>query len=226
MKIVVVGAGDLGSQVAAALAAGGNAVTLVDSQEQRLPDAGQDPSGIGVVVGDACDPSVLEAAAAPSADVLVAVTGRDEDNLVVALLAKRRCRVPQVVARVNDPDNLWLFGESWGVDVAVSAAATTVSLIEEATRSVATVDLMRLRRAGVELLETSLTASSRAVGRTLDDLGLPPGLLVSAVVREGEPLPPAAAGTLAAGDQLLLLSSAPDQAEVEAIFQGSASTPS
>jgi trk system potassium uptake protein TrkA len=154
------------------------------------------------------------------ADVLAALTGRDEDNPVVSLLAKRRCRVPQVVARVNDPGNRWLFGDAWGVDAAVSASAALVSLIEEATRSAATVDLLRLRQAGLELLETILPAASRATGRTAEELALPAGLVVTTVIRAGEPLAPAVAGPLRAGDQLLLLSRSTDQAGVEALFQG------
>jgi trk system potassium uptake protein len=220
MRIVIVGAGTLGTQAAAALAGAGNDVTLVDADDRRIARVAAHLPGVEAMHGDGCDVGVLEAAGALAADVLAALTGRDEDNLVVSLLAKRRCRVPQVVARVNEPGNRWLFGDAWGVDAAISASAALVSLIEEATRSAATVDLLRLRQAGLELLETMLTAASPAADRTVEELALPEGLVVTTVIRAGEPLAPAAAGPLRAGDQLLLLSRSTGEAAVEALFQG------
>jgi trk system potassium uptake protein TrkA len=220
MRIVIVGAGTLGTQAAAALAGAGNDVTLVDANDRRLARVAARLPGVELVHGDGCDVGVLEAAGVLRADVLAALTGQDEDNLVVSLLAKRRCRVPQVVARVNEPGNRWLFGDAWGVDAAISASAALVSLIEEATRSAATVDLLRLRQAGLELLETTLAAASPVVDRTVEDLALPAGLVVTTVIRAGEPLATAAAGRLRAGDQLLLLSRSAGEADVEALFQG------
>lgn len=220
MRILIVGAGTLGTQAAAALTAAGNDVTLVDADDRRLARVAPGLPGVELVHGDGCDVGVLESAGVLGADVVAALTGRDEDNLVVSLLAKRRCRVPQVLARVNDPGNRWLFGDAWGVDAAVSASAALVSLIEEATRSAATVDLLRLRQAGLELLETTLTADSPAAGRTIDELALPSGLVVTTVIRDGEPLAAAAAGALRAGDQLLLLSRSTGLAGVEALFEG------
>ncbi|HSR26098.1 MAG TPA: TrkA C-terminal domain-containing protein, partial [Candidatus Eisenbacteria bacterium] len=108
---------------------------------------------------------------------------------------------------------------------AVSATASLVSLIEEATRSAATVDLLRLRQAGLELLETTLTAASPATGRTVGELGLPAGLVVTTVIRGGEPLLGDAAGPLRAGDQLLVLSRTTSEADIEALFQGGRGAP-
>lgn len=224
MRIVIVGAGTLGTQAAAELAAAGNDVTLLDADDRRLARVAARLPGVELTHGDGCDVRVLEAAGVLRADVLAALTGQDEDNLVVSLLAKRRCRVPQVVARVNEPGNRWLFGDDWGVDAAISASAALVSLIEEATRSAATVDLLRLRQAGLELLETTLAAASPAAGLTVEELALPAGLVVTTVIRAGGPLTAAAAGPLRAGDQLLLLSRSAGQAEVEALFRDPGST--
>lgn len=220
MRVVIVGAGTLGRQAARALAAAGNAVTVVDADERLLAHLGPTLPGVEVVAGDACDAGVLETAGALRADVLVAVTGRDEDNLVVSLLAKRRCRVAQVAARINDPANRWLFGDAWGVDVAVSAAETLVSLIEEATQTAPTVDLLQLRTGGLELVETTLHARSRSVGLRVGELGLPAGVVVATVIRGGEPLTGEAAGRLEAGDQVLVLARAAAEPDVAALFQG------
>ena len=132
MNVLIAGAGRLGTQVAQVLAASGNDVTLVDTDEARV-DALRGRFGARLVVGDASEAGVQERAGAAHADLVVATTGRDEDNLVVSLLAKRRFAVPRVVARVNDDENSWLFDQRWGVDSAVPAAAPIVSLIEEAT---------------------------------------------------------------------------------------------
>ena len=142
------------------------------------------------MAGDACEPTVLEDAGALTTDLLVAATGDDEDNLVISLLAKRQFAVPRVAARVNDTDNGWLFDHHWGVDVAVPAATPLISLIEEATGATDTVALLRLSKAGVNVIETAITPHSRAVGHALADITLPAGTVVAAVIRNGEPTVP------------------------------------
>jgi trk system potassium uptake protein TrkA len=154
-----------------------------------------------------------------AADLVVAATGEDEDNLVVSLLAKRQFAVPRVAARINDPDNAWLFDEQWGVDIAVPAAAPLISLIEEAGGVADTVSLLRLGKADVTLIETSITARSRSVGRGLGDIPLPSGTIVAAVVRHGTPMVPDAACQLRAGDELLVVSSTADEHDISTAFQ-------
>jgi trk system potassium uptake protein TrkA len=220
MRILIIGAGTLGTQAAEALAATGNQVTLMDASARQLDRASARVPEVRLVHGDGCDIAAVESAGVLGADVIAALTGHDADNLVISLLAKRRWRVPQVVARVNEPGDRWLFGDAWGVDAAISAPDALVSLIEEATRSAPTVDLLRLRQAGLELLETTLGATSRVAGTPVANLALPEGLVVTTVIRAGEPLPPAGAGPLRAGDQLLLLSRSTGRAEIEALFHG------
>ncbi len=113
------------------------------------------------MAGDACEPVLLERAGALTCDLVIAATGRDEDNLVISLLAKRQFGVARVAARVNDAENAWLFDGRWGVDVAVPAATPLISLIEEATGATDTVALLRLSKAGVEVIETAITEDSR-----------------------------------------------------------------
>ena len=218
MNVLIAGAGSLGTQVAQVLAASGNDVTLVDTDEARV-DALRGRFGARLVVGDASEAGVQERAGAAHADLVVAATGRDEDNLVVSLLAKRRFAVPRVVARVNDDENSWLFDQRWGVDSAVPAAAPIVSLIEEATGAADTVALLRLSSAGVGIIETAITTGSKAAGRPLGAVDLPEGTLVATIVRDGDPTAPTPQTVLQPGDELLLVSHSAGEEEIHAAFQ-------
>ena len=217
MKAIIAGAGRFGGQAAQVLCAAGHRVTLIDLDSDVLARLALDAS-IRLVEGDACEPAVLEEAGAHAVDLLVAATGEDEDNLVISLLAKRQFAVPRVAARVNAPDDAWLFDQRWGVDVAVPAAAPLISLIEEATGAAETVALLRLARAGVTVIETAITSESSACGRSLDSIRLPGGAIIAAVIREGQPVVPTGAMNLVAGDELLVISRSTDADEVDAAF--------
>lgn len=217
MRAVIAGAGVLGQEMARALVPT-NEVTLVDIDDS-LVDQLKGHLRAQVLWGDACDPAVLEEAGALKADVLVATTGDDEDNLVISLLAKRHFDVPRVVARNNYPENRWLFSERWGVDVAVSASATLLSLIQEATGSTETVDLLELGTAGVRMIETTIKDNSAAVGQTLAEISLPPRTVVATVIRDGEPHVPGGSFSLQAGDEVILVSEHATEAEIQGAFQ-------
>ncbi|MGW8378161.1 TrkA family potassium uptake protein [Streptomyces sp. ODS28] len=218
MRVLIAGAGRLGTQIAQVLGAAHNQVTLLERDEDRAAHLA-DTLPARLETGDACEPSVLERAGALTADLVIATTGEDEDNLVISLLAKRQCAVERVVARVNDAENAWLFDHRWGVDAAVPAATPLVSLIEEATSTADTVALLRLSKAGVDVIETSITPHSRAVGRTLADLPVPEGTVVAAVIREGQPTAPQPSLRLAAGDEILVVSHSATEREVREVFQ-------
>ncbi|MFF4733037.1 potassium channel family protein [Streptomyces mirabilis] len=218
MNVLIAGAGRLGTQIAQVLSAARNAVTLVEHDEGRIAEIEGLPS-VQLVAGDACEPVLLERAGALSCDLVIAATGRDEDNLVISLLAKRQFGVARVAARVNDAENTWLFDGRWGVDVAVPAATPLISLIEEATGATDTVALLRLSKAGVEVIETAITEDSRAAGHSLGEITLPAGTVVATVVRDGRPTVPSPEVTLLPGDELLLVSHEATEQEIHAAFQ-------
>jgi trk system potassium uptake protein TrkA len=221
VNVLIAGAGRLGTQVAQVLSAARNEVTLIDIDDDRVAELeGRIP--VRLVIGDACEPVLLEHAGALTADLVIATTGDDEDNLVISLLAKRQFSVPRVAARVNDADNAWLFDGRWGVDVAVPAATPLISLIEEATGATDTVALLRLSKAGVDVIETAITPQSWAVGQALGDVRLPEGTVVATIVRDGQPTVPNPAIRLRAGDELLLVSHSATEEEIHAAFQSSA----
>ncbi len=129
MKIIVAGGGLVGGQVARALIASNNQVMVVESDRETA--ASLAAAGLEVVTGNASVATSLEAAGALRADVLVACTERDEENLVISIMAKRHLEIPRVIARINDDANRWLFDAFWGVDAAISSAGALVALIEQ-----------------------------------------------------------------------------------------------
>ncbi|MER6682675.1 potassium channel family protein [Streptomyces olivaceoviridis] len=218
MKVLIAGAGRLGTQIAQVLSVARNEITLVEYDDDRVAELGDMPH-VRVVAGDACEPALLEHAGALACDLVIAATGRDEDNLVISLLAKRQFGVERVAARVNEEENAWLFDQRWGVDVAVPAATPLISLIEEATGATDTVALLRLSKAGVEVIETAITEESRAAGHKLGEIELPAGTVVATVVREGRPTVPGPEVRLLPGDELLLVSHEATEQEIHAAFQ-------
>lgn len=216
MRIIVAGGGDVGRQVASELDGPGNRLTVVERDRRRA--AQLQSEGIAVVCGDACVASVLEDAGGLSADVLVACTGRDEENLVISTVAKEHLEIPRVVARVNDIADRWLFDESSGVDAAISSALSLVALIEEATGSVPVVRLADLAAVGLVLMEATVGVRSAANRRRLSELGLAEGDIVAAVIRHGRHLKVEDNLRLGLADRVLLLTDEKGEERVQAAF--------
>jgi trk system potassium uptake protein TrkA len=169
---------------------------------------------------DGCEVEALIAASPESADVVVAVTGDDEDNLVVSLLCKQEFGVPRVIARVNNPDNEWMFNETWGVDVAVSTPHLLTSLVEEAVSIGSLVRLLSFEGGRVRLSEVTLAPGSPAVGTAIADLDFPRDSTVVAVVRDGTVHVPRGDTALADGDEVLILVTTDSELLVRALLIG------
>jgi trk/ktr system potassium uptake protein len=223
MHIIVAGGGTVGQRVAQALHAAGNTVVIVEVDAGRAQQLTS--RGLQVITGSACLPQRLEAAGALHADVLVACTGLDEENLIISVLGRRHFEIPRIVAAVRDDADRWLFGADWGVDAAISSASALVTLIEEATGSARTIHLADLA-SGLALVETNITSASPAPGKTVTELGLPRGAVVTAIVRAGTPLPAGQARQLRVGDRVLVVT-APDgeQSVHDAFYPGTALQP-
>ncbi len=221
MRIVVAGAGNVGRHLASDLSERGHEVTLIEQSPAFLERARADVGDqVTMVLGDACEPWVLEQAETAKADVVVAATGDDEDNLVIALLAKQEYAVPRVVARVNHPKNEWLFTEQWGVDAAVSPPHVLTSLVEEAVTVGDLVRLMRLEGGQVSLVELTLSDDTPSVGRPLYELRLPLDSAVVAIIREGHVVIPQPETQLAAGDEVMAISSSASESELREAISG------
>jgi trk system potassium uptake protein TrkA len=200
MRILICGAGSAGVHAANTLSEFHD-VTVID----RHPPAGlRAAPALRSLTGDAADPTVLLRAGAHDADALVALTGDDPTNLVIALLAKRRFGIRWVVGRVNDPAHRWLFGPAAGVDVVVSTAELVAQLVQEEITAGDLVTLLRLR-GGVAVTETALPPGALAAGSEVKELAVPHGIALTAVVRGDAVLIPGRAGRLRAGDVVIAL---------------------
>ena len=215
MRVTVVGAGSVGTTLAADLAKDGHQVQVIEKDRTLAADIDPEASKLGyaIVPGDGCELSCLLAAGMGSAEVVAAVTGDDEDNLVVSLLAKQEFGVPRVVARVNHPKNQWLFNETWGVDIAVSAPQLLAALVEEAVSVGSLVRLLRLGSSQARLDEVTLSDTSPAIGRSVSQLELPRSSSIVAILRDGNLVVPRGDVSFHAGDEVLLLGTEDNDAQ-------------
>jgi trk system potassium uptake protein len=208
VRVVVTGAGNIGRHLSADLAARGHQVTLIDQDPDVVEDVRELVPEVTVVLGDACEPWVLEGAELSQAEVVVAATGDDEDNLVTSLLAKQEFAVPRVLARVNHPKNEWLFTEQWGVDAAVSPPHLLTSMVEEAVTVGDLVRLLRLEGGRISVVEMTLADDSPSVGRPLYELRMPPDSAIVAILRDGHVVIPQPETVITARDEIVALTSA------------------
>jgi trk system potassium uptake protein TrkA len=221
MKVVIAGGGSVGRFTAEQLVSSGHQVTIVENDRAVVREY-QDHHMAGVTwhLGDACDVAVLASAGVKDADVMASVTGDDEDNLVVSLLAKQEFGVPRVVARVNNPNNYWMFNDMWGVDVSVSTPHLITSLVQEAVTVGSFVRLMQLKGGKAELVEVTLADGSPALNKQLAELQFPRSATVVAIVRDGRVLVPNKETVLRVGDEVMALITEDAETAVSKILVG------
>ena len=205
MRVAIAGAGKVARSIARELLVNGHEVQLIDRDPTKAGALSSTGDVLNVLIGDACEISVLDAAELGSCQVLVAATGDDKVNLVVSLLAKTEYGVPRVVARVNHPKNEWMFDEAGGVDVAVSTPRMLSALVEEAVSIGDLVRLFTFRQGDANLVEMTLAPSSRVVGSRVGDLSWPVDTALVAILRGSRVITPSADDTLEAGDELMFV---------------------
>jgi trk system potassium uptake protein TrkA len=219
VRVAVCGAGSVGTAIAAELHTNGHEVLLIE-RDPDLVGRLRPELDVTWVTGDACEVSSLDAAGLDTADVVVAATGDDEDNLVISLLSKQEFAVPRVVARVNHPKNQWLFNPSWGVDVSVSTPHLLTALVEEAVSVGSLVRLLRFEGGAAHLVEVTLAEESPAKDVSLAELGIPREATVVAVVRGDHLVVPRGDTVLSTGDEVLVLVTGDAEDEVQQLLVG------
>jgi len=222
MRVLIAGGGNVGTYIATELQKVGHEVVIVEVDPARYQQALADgePAGVQWINIDACEVSEFAKSEPNRADVVVAVTGDDEDNLVISLLAKQEFSVPRVVARVNNPANEWMFNASWGVDVSVSTPHMLTALVEEAVTVGSLVRIMAFQNDAARLSEIRLAENSPANGLTITALNLPRESTIVAVVREGKLIFPRGDVVLYGGDEVLVLAMVESEDEVRKALVG------
>jgi trk system potassium uptake protein len=204
MYVIVAGGGKVGANVARSLMRLGNEVTLIEQQRDRFQRL-EDEFEHQVQRGDATELHVLERAGmARPPDIVLALTGDDEDNLIIAQLAKEKYGVAKVIARVNDPRNQAHF-DLLGISPTVCATSSIMALVEHEVPEHDLIHLLELRKENLEIVEVQIDRDSKAAGKRIERLELPVGARLISVMRNGRAEIAVGATQLEAGDQVLAI---------------------
>jgi len=218
MYVVVIGGGNVGYYLTKELLAAGHEVVMIEKEPARARQIADELGSI-VVPNDGCEGRYQKEAGMERADVMAAVTGDDEDNLVACQVAKMKFNVPRAIARVNNPKNEPLFRQL-AIDETVSPTRTILGVIEHEIPVHDLLHLADLDRGELQIVEAQLDASSPVIGSALRDLDLPEGSYVVVLVRGERALPARPETRLVNGDKLLAVTSSEHEAELRTLLIG------
>src|SRR6058998_550511 len=199
MYVIIAGAGKVGWNLARELIGRDREVTLIESDHARFRVV-EGELEHAVQYGDATELWVLERAGIQRADLVIAVTGDDEDNMLVCQVAKEKYLVERIIARVNNPRNLQHF-KLLGIQPAVSATDLILRLIEHEVPRYGLVHLLALEEERLEIIELEVSSDAPTVGAKVGDISLPEGSLIISVLREGAGFVPKPDTVIEAGDE-------------------------
>jgi trk/ktr system potassium uptake protein len=203
MYVLIVGAGKVGWNLARELIQKEHEVTVIESDPQRYTVVEEELEH-SVHRGDGSELWVLERAGIERADLVIAVTGDDEDNILISQVAREKYGVDRIVARCNNPRNLEHF-RLLGVKPAVSATDLILRLIEHEVPKYGLVHLLDLPQERLEIIELEVAEGATAAGSTVKDLGLPDGSLVISILRDDAGFVPTGDSVIQSGDEVLLV---------------------
>jgi len=203
MFVLIVGGGKVGSHLASLLLEEGHTVRIIDSRPDVLAKLHRELPAEVIHPGDGTEPSRLEQSGIRNAQVVAAVTGSDEANLVVTSLARFEFGVPRIIARVNNPRNAWLFTQEMGVDVALNQADLMAKMIAEEMSLGDMMTLLKLRKGEVEIVEEKIAETAVVNGKAVKDVRWPDGCTLAAIIRKGEVITPRGDTVMHAFDEVL-----------------------
>ncbi len=216
MYVIVVGGGKVGFYLTKQLLTEGHEVLLLEKDRRRQATLSEQLGEV-VVQGDGCEVRIMAEAGFGRADVIVAVTGDDEDNLVICQMAKKKFQAPRTVARVNDPNNLTLF-EKLGIDTTVSSTQIIFNLLDQQIETGEIVPLGALRNGNIEVVAINLSQRSPVLGRSIRDLPLPGQALIISVVRQDNALLPQADTHFEVDDTIIIMVAAAEESQLRHVF--------
>lgn len=212
MKILIAGGGKVGFYLAKELSEKGHAISLIERRADRAEKIALVLEDVLVIKGDACDMEYLEQAGIEDTDIVIAATGDDDDNLVVAQIAKEVYKRPKVIARVNNPKNEKIF-KALNVDVPVASTSIIVKVVEEEAAVGEVMTIIPIGETKFRLLETTLPEGSHANGRKVEELGFPKDCILVAIDRKGDAFVPRGSTVLQAGDRIYAITT-PEKEDV------------
>ena len=205
MFVIIVGGGKTGSQLAHFLLSAKYEVKVIEPRSDMLALLYKELPKEMIIAGDGSSPAVLEAADAKRANVLAAVTGEDETNLVVTTLAKFEYHITRVIGKINNPKNAWLFTPEMGVDVALNQAAILARLIAEEMSLGDMMTLLKLRKGEYSIVEEKVHPASVAAGKMISELHIPSECVMAAVIRKGKMIIPHGDTVLQPSDEIVAI---------------------
>lgn len=219
MYIIVVGGGRLGYYLTKALLNEGHEVVIVE-KNPTICQTINDELGSVCIRGDGCEAATLTEIGTVRADMLIAVTGDDEDNLVACQVAKHKFNVPRTIARVRNPKNETIF-RKLGIDVTVSSTNIILENIEEELPTHPLIHLLTLRDKGLEIVEIKIPPDSTTIGKSLKELSLPPGSRLALIIpKEHNPRVPTPDTILGDGDRVIAVTTPESEAALRAALRG------
>ena len=216
MYVIVVGAGKVGYYLTKRLLNEGHEVLLMEKDRRRAAMLVEELGDIAMQ-GDGCEIRVMAEAGFGRADTIVAVTGDDEDNLVVCQMAKRQFTVPRTIARVNNPINEELFSKL-GIDITVSSTALIYNMIDQQIEPGQIIPLGALRKGNIEIVTINISENSPVLNRPVREIGLPGRSLIISVIRDENAILPQADTVFKAGDSVIALVSTQDESSLRSVF--------
>src|SRR5579862_7289283 len=216
MYIIIVGGGNIGYYLAKTLVAARHEVLLLEKDRQRYRTISEELGEV-VMQGDGCQADQQMEAGFGRADAVVAVTGSDDDNLVVCQMAKMEYNVPRTISRVNDPRNERLFHQL-GIDATVSSTKIIYNLIEQEVGGGELIPLAALNRGNIEIVEIEIAPKSPVANREIRTLPLPPETLIITIIRDDHALLPTGETLLTVGDSVVALVNADLEPELRRVF--------
>lgn len=216
MYVIVVGGGNVGYYLAKQLAQNRHEVLLLEKDRTRYRIISEELGEIAMQ-GDGCEVALQAEAGFGRADAVVAVTGSDDDNLVVCQMSKMEHNVPRTIARVNDPRNEKLF-KKLGIDATVSSTKIIFNLLEQEVGGGEVIPLAALNRGNIEIVEAEIGPQSPVAEKTIASLVLPNEALIISVIRDGHAVLPGPETRLQAGDSVIALVNADREHELRDVF--------
>jgi trk system potassium uptake protein TrkA len=221
LYIIIVGGGKVGYYLAKTLAPEKHRLMLIEENPDLCKKIAGELTdlGIGLIQGDGTDTNYLEDAEIENADILIAVTGHDQNNLVACQLAKNYYLVPRTIARVNNPKNINIFRQL-GVDSVVSSTAYIADIIEHEVDWGSVNRILAQKVGDVRIRDFLITPDFPAAGKTVADLDLPKGTVLIAIIRGKETLIPNGQTEIMAGDSIIALTEERNMENLFAYFSG------